>query len=637
MDSRSDVKALVFVADDPMTMLSTVVSLRASEPALSITVAGPRASAGRELGHDVELLDAPTLALAVNQSFSNHDGHLLLVTRPAIFPADALATARRLLEDDLTIATVSFWSNAAGMLSFPHRNGPSSHQVENLDADEITRRLRDRGPELAAAPIPHAAGPVVLLAGPAHDATGPLPELGFGQPEPILVDLSFRGRSRGFVDVLEPTTFIARPFDVGRSPESGFLDLSDRHLVYLRHPTFPHLADHEQNSTESPLGVVHAAARPRALGLRVLVDGTCLGPKEMGTQVQTLALVRALSRRSDVSSVSVAIPGPVPAYADTVLGDPKVEVRAVRGSDFSEFSSVDVVHRPFQPDDYLDLENWRRVGRRVVITLQDLIAYRVGAYHGAGDHWLRYRDALRRAVREADGIVAISEDTIRSIERERLPISADRCFVVPNGTDHLRGDEPARIPETLRTRGFVGGQFLLVIGVNYSHKNRDLALRALAVLLDRGWELSMVLVGASAPHGSSRHLEAAVGASRNVFTIADVTSEERNWLMRHAAINLYPTSAEGFGLVPYEAARFGTPTVLVPFGPLGEIAGDLPVLAESWSPEALADAAERLLRDPALASAQVDAALSAGDAYTWDRTAEREVAVYHELLRRVAR
>ncbi len=74
----------------------------------------------------------------------------------------------------------------------------------------------------------------------------------------------------------------------------------------------------------------------------------------------------------------------------------------------------------------------------------------------------------------------------------------------------------------------------------------------------------------------------------DVFVLPDLPSPERNWLMRHADLVLYPSSAEGFGLVPFEAARFGTPTLFTRFGPLQELAPDIPVAAEDWSPDTLA-------------------------------------------------
>ncbi|MEO6121023.1 MAG: hypothetical protein ABIW46_01510, partial [Acidimicrobiales bacterium] len=65
--------------------------------------------------------------------------------------------------------------------------------------------------------------------------------------------------------------------------------------------------------------------------------------------------------------------------------------------------------------------------------------------------------------------------------------------------------------------------------------------------------------------------------------------------------------------------------------------GPMPVQAADWSPSALADAAEALLGDPALAEAQVAAALAAGEDFTWDATAAKLVEVYRSLLAQPAR
>jgi glycosyltransferase involved in cell wall biosynthesis len=146
------------------------------------------------------------------------------------------------------------------------------------------------------------------------------------------------------------------------------------------------------------------------------------------------------------------------------------------------------------------------------------------------------------------------------------------------------------------------------------------------------------MAGPSVPHGASRLAEAKVVLAQrehlnhDVFLLPDVASEERNWLLRHADVVLYPSSAEGFGLVPYEAACFGTPTVFTRFGPLHELAPEAPVAADGWAPGQLADAAEQLLTDRALAQRQISTCLAAGATYTWAATAEGLTALYRQVV-----
>jgi len=146
------------------------------------------------------------------------------------------------------------------------------------------------------------------------------------------------------------------------------------------------------------------------------------------------------------------------------------------------------------------------------------------------------------------------------------------------------------------------------------------------------------MAGPTVPYGSSQLAEAnfllhhGETLESGVFLLPDLPSSERNWLIRHADLVLYPSSAEGFGLVPYEAARFGTPTLFTRFGPLQELAPDIPVAAEDWSPETLAAAADSLLSDPAQTRAQVESCLAAGAKYTWAATAESLTGLYRHVM-----
>ena len=107
--------------------------------------------------------------------------------------------------------------------------------------------------------------------------------------------------------------------------------------------------------------------------------------------------------------------------------------------------------------------------------------------------------------------------------------------------------------------------------------------------------------------------------------------------MRHASVVIYPTSAEGFGIVPFEAARLGTPTVGVSFGPLREVNPDLPV-SSNWLAAGRSGVGDgALLSDPALADRQVRQTVSNGAEYSWARTAAGHVHVYRSLLSMPAR
>ncbi|MEA2826681.1 MAG: hypothetical protein QOG43_1120 [Actinomycetota bacterium] len=596
---------MLFCDGDPGAWLPTVVALGRAAPGVPVVVAGPDPDVLAPLvAAGATTVTASSLAAAVNQAWP---AHVIAILAPVTLPDDPFTPALTIVDGDRRVATVGFLADVGD------------------DDDRVTRRLRQTEPRQRPAPVPFATGPVVVLSRHAHSAVGALVDTG---PAEAVADFSLRARRRGFLDVVDPSTQV-----------TGLSTPPDRRWLVERHPFVAALLDDTAEPVgETPLAVVHATARAQGRGLRILVDGSWLGSWEMGTQVQAVAMVQALARRDDVERVTMALPAVLPAAARELLAGPKVDARSDTGGNLAGLGPADVVHRPFQPDWPLDIGAWRREAARTVVTILDLIAYTVGSYHPSGEHWVAHRRTIAQTVAAVDGVVVISDDVATQVRRERLPVESDRLFVVGLGTDHLQWDAPESPPAAVA--GAPGmGRFVLVLGADYAHKNRDLAVRAHAEIVRRGLDIGLVLVGPSVLHGSSQVAEAAAApaaAADRTVRLPNVPAAERNWLLRHAALVLYPTSAEGFGLVPHEAARLGTPTVMVPVGPLVDLAARLPVTAADWSPTALADAAEALLWDPTLATAQVQATLAAGRDLTWDATAARLVDVYRSLLARPA-
>jgi len=582
----------------------------------------------------VEIVAATHVATFVNEVSERFRCLVVACDEPVVVPEHCFEPTVRILADDIRVPTVSYWCNFAGYLSFPHQNAPASHQQGDLDQRSGTERLRTRGVAPGPVSIPLARGPLVAISRSALTACGPLVEAPFDDLSVVIAAFGLRASSRGFTPVLDPSTYVVRPFDLA-DPGVPTVDLAPaREWLHDRHPVFPALYDRLLTDRESPVSQAHGLARASATGLRILIDASVMGSLETGTQVNLMHTVAALARRDDVREIVMSMPGPVPEYARLALDSPKIQPVVAPDGSFPPDLRFDIVHRPYQPDRPLPLEHWRTVARRIVITVQDLIAYRNGAYHSSTDQWLEYRRGFHHSTASADAIAVISNDVREAMHLERLPVEAARIGLMLCGTDHLTGHEPALTPAVFLDEQRAGSRFVFVLGTTYLHKNRDLAVRAWQELRRRGHDHALVVVGAEVPFGSSRHLEAlALGVDDDgVVNLLDVSSAERNWLLRHADVVLYATSAEGFGFVPFEAAAFGTPTVSVSFGPLAEVQPDADSAAASWQPTDLADAIERLLDDPDAIRDAVSSTRRAGTELTWDRSAEMLVALYRRAL-----
>ena len=639
----TDVAAVVCVGRDPEQWVETLRSLGRTNGLSKIVVAvtcevdQARILAGERV--QIRKTASPQSLIAELVSDEKYN-QVLLVTEPVVISRDALDVAAVWVARDARVATVSFLSNSAGYLSFPFRN--TEHPVGAPGHNEmtLTRRLRTLPPMIEPVPISVPEGGAILLGASAINAAGGLDEAFFDNPRIQVVEFALRASRRGFLSYLDANTYITLPWD-GKGFQGSKLESEEaRAKLFARYTFFPGLYDVERGPSTTPLSEALDLARAKAEGLRILIDGACLGPQEMGTQLLIMALSLALAKLDAVKWIGVGVPNPgaLPSYAQKLFTNPKIQVLSAGALTFPDAPMVDILHRPYQPSGPIPWDRWRQLARRSIITIQDLIAYRNGSYFFSWQDWTAYRTELRKASAQCDGIVSISHDVVHSITEERLQIPNDRLYVIENGIDYRSGDQPTRVPMAVAERGLTAKPFLFVLGATYAHKNRDVAIRVWQKLVDRGHDLALILVGATVPCGSTRLEEANLiraGDEDNFLVLPDVGAEERNWLLKHSSLVVYPTSAEGFGQMPFEAARFNKPSLYVAFGPLQELIDDKDA-PKVWDIDVLADRAEVLLTDPAAAQSAVKNALQNIDGLSWDETARKTVDAYFDLLSKPA-
>src|SRR5204862_800001 len=232
-----------------------------------------------------------------------------------------------------------------------------------------------------------------------------------------------------------------------------------------------------------------------------------------------------------------------------------------------ETPRTQVLHRPYQVFHHSDLPLLNRLGDRVVITQQDLISYRNPGYARSGLDWIDLHRLSRVTLAFADAVVFFSRHAAQDTLAEELA-PADRAEVVYLGVDHrafrppARSARPAILPAELGADGY-----LLCLGTDFRHKNRVFALEVVAQLRVRhGWAGRLVFAGPHAAAGTSTEEERellARGRDLAAHTVeaGQVSDEEKQWLVEHAAGVLYPSVYEGVGLIPFEAAEAGVPCV----------------------------------------------------------------------------
>ena len=355
--------------------------------------------------------------------------------------------------------------------------------------------------------------------------------------------------------------------------------------------------------------------------LTLTIDVTWLGPHETGAQVLTTAAIPRIADQPTIKSIRLVGLEELPGYAQHLTDHPKVTLEP--DPQEARETQTDIIWYPNQIDQRVDIGQSRKLGKRVITTYLDLIAYDISKYHGDENAWAAYRAMQRAIALSVDGVTTISADVAKRLYQEVPRMDTKRIQPIPLGLDHITKETGQEKPQELANSK---RPFILVLGNDFQHKNRDFAIDVWQQVLKQEINVDLVLAGLHVKSSSSKDQESTklkkhTNLRGEATTLGHVTSEQRTWLLANAAAVLYPSSAEGFGLVPYEAAILGTPSTFTSFGPLKEIS-QLAAIPNTWNvTEHAADLAQ-LLTDPQLAEQRVNQLRQVIQASTWTQFAE---------------
>jgi alpha-1,3-rhamnosyl/mannosyltransferase len=228
---------------------------------------------------------------------------------------------------------------------------------------------------------------------------------------------------------------------------------------------------------------------------------------------------------------------------------------------------------------------------------------------------LLFRTQVPRSVRRADRVLTGSQWTKDDLA-ETYGVPENRIVVTPYGVDPVYGPGGPRAK----------GHYALFVGAIQPRKGPLTALEALALVNS---DLRLVMIGPEKLGGDEvRATVARLGLGQRVEWRGHVERDELAALYRGAAVLVFPSRYEGFGLPVLEAMASGTPVVATTAGAIPEVAGTAAVLVDPGDAAALAAGIERALADrDRLATAGLERARQ----YSWAETARLTLGVYREL------
>ncbi len=223
--------------------------------------------------------------------------------------------------------------------------------------------------------------------------------------------------------------------------------------------------------------------------------------------------------------------------------------------------------------------------------------------------------------------------TVREEIIQQFDLAREKVSVIPlaPGPQFRAGlDGVPEVPEKYGVRQ----PYVLFVGTLEPRKNLITLVRAFAALpgsLLR--ETQLVLCGRRGWKNEDLTAEIArLQLESKVRITGYVSDADLPALYRSAAVFVYPSLYEGFGLPPLEAMASGVPVIASTAPALTEVLGDAAVRVDPFDIELLSQALKGLLTSSSMREEYRQKGLTHVQGFSWEAVADRTYAIYQKIL-----
>ena len=255
-----------------------------------------------------------------------------------------------------------------------------------------------------------------------------------------------------------------------------------------------------------------------------------------------------------------------------------------------------------------------------------------------------YRLVISNAILRSRRIIAVSNFTKDDLVKQ-FKVRPDKISVTYEGVANLaKGRDSlfvARLDsqETLELYN-IPQKFLLYVGNAYPHKNLNFLLNIFSKLHKERPELCLVMVGKNdyfyskiKGEASRLNLWQPNNSNNPVVFPGYVPDAQLEVLYQEAALYVFPSLYEGFGLPPLEAMARACPVLSSDRSSLPEILGDAALYFNPENDSDILNKINLLLNDNNLRNDLIAKGASQAKKYNWWECASQTLEVYKQVLK----
>ena len=243
-----------------------------------------------------------------------------------------------------------------------------------------------------------------------------------------------------------------------------------------------------------------------------------------------------------------------------------------------------------------------------------------------------YNFVIPRLARRAAKVITNSNNS-RNDLLQFCDLSADRVSQVYWAVDDLFTQEgPTQASPDAAPPDWHLKDYILYVGSLEPRKNIGTLLEAYELLRAQNPHIKtkLVLIGGESPLFADVRLKAKRFTEDVLFKgfVNDLVLRD---FYRNAALFVYPSLYEGFGLPPLEAMASGVPVVTTMTSSIPEVVGDAALMVSPYDVRQLAETMGQVLADPETRQRLITRGRAQVRKFNWYRVARNTLAIYYEV------
>ncbi|MBC7566517.1 MAG: glycosyltransferase family 4 protein [Pedobacter sp.] len=295
-------------------------------------------------------------------------------------------------------------------------------------------------------------------------------------------------------------------------------------------------------------------------------------------------------------------------------GDKFINQNSLQKFIFPTVDNIDIWHTTYQLSRYIPKS--KKIKR--ILTIHDLNFLHE---EKSAAKVTKYLHKHQRNIDACDHIVAISHFTKTEV-LTHLNVGDKPITVIYNGCAEpvtSINHKPAYIPIK---------PFLFALGTVNSKKN----FHVLIPLLENN-EYELIIAGKPDPNYVTKIIDEAkkLGVADRVQVIGAINEDDKYWYYKHCSGFLFPSIAEGFGIPPIEAMKFGKPVFLSTATSLPEIGGSVAYYFSNFEPLSMQAQFASGMEDYK-STQPADKIMKHAEQFNWEESAKSYLEVYRMTL-----